>query len=67
MLFLIAINVTASYFAPATTAHSAEVSVGLAFTNARVAPLWIADFEDVVDASIIQKFDKSGYIDSLYK
>ncbi|HEY1233655.1 MAG TPA: hypothetical protein VGH22_09775 [Candidatus Binatia bacterium] len=24
-------------------------------------------FEDVVDASIIQKLDKSGYIDSLYK
>jgi len=45
ILFLIAISVTASYVSPTRTAHSTEVSVGVAFTNARVAPLWIADKE----------------------
>ena len=45
ILFLIAISLIASYVQPTRTAHSAEVSVGVAFVNARVAPLWIADKE----------------------
>ena len=43
MLFLIAISLMATYVQPTRTAQSAEVSVGVAFVNARVAPLWIAD------------------------
>jgi ABC-type nitrate/sulfonate/bicarbonate transport system substrate-binding protein len=44
-LFLIAISFTATYVQPTRMAHSAEVSIGVAFVNARVAPLWIADKE----------------------
>ena len=32
-------------FQPTKPVHSAEVSVGVAFVNARVAPLWVADKE----------------------
>ena len=45
MLFLIAISLMATYVQPTRTAQSAEVSVGVAFVNARVAPLWVADKE----------------------
>lgn len=45
MLCLIAINLFATLVQTTRSAQSTEVSIGVAFVNARVAPLWIAEKE----------------------
>jgi ABC-type nitrate/sulfonate/bicarbonate transport system substrate-binding protein len=65
---------------PSAYSQNLQVNFGVTFRNARLMPLWIADeegyfkkqglavkYEDVVDTSIMDKLDKSGFIDTLYK